>query len=370
MQKVLVLLLFSTLSFAQAATQSTAQPKSTPASPRPSATPDVVPLNAPSASPAAAVAPTDPVVTIQGFCPDKQGATGADCKTVITRAEFDKLASALNPSMPESTKRQLASGLAQMVVLSRLAEDRGIDKKPETQEVLRFARMQTLSQLFFRDMQQEAANISPADVQNYYNQHKDQFAQATLQRVFIPKSSPEPDKKLDEAAIKAEATKIHEAAAAPAADFSKLQQQAYTDLGLKSTPPPVDLKDVRRDNLPPGQVKAFDLAPGQLSDVMDEPGGYYLYKMVSKKTPEVSELDAEIRRTVEQERMKEKMEALTAKVKPEFNEAYFGGSAPAAPGAPRITGGGNSGVTQAPPPASKAPVSPAPKRNATPKTPK
>src|SRR3954467_6466704 len=71
-----------------------APPRSTPpaqAAPAPARSAAPAPA---TTAPAANVAPTAPVLTLEGFCAEpKPGA--AECKTVITRAEFDRLASAL-----------------------------------------------------------------------------------------------------------------------------------------------------------------------------------------------------------------------------------------------------------------------------------
>ena len=61
------------------------------------------------------VAPDAAVITIQGICdtPAAKAAAGSAqpksaCKTVITRAQFEGLASALQPNMNPAMKRRLA----------------------------------------------------------------------------------------------------------------------------------------------------------------------------------------------------------------------------------------------------------------------
>ena len=315
------------------------------------------------------VAPTAPVITIAGFCPGKQ-ATAADCKTEVSRAEFERLAHALNPNMPEQTKAQLANAYARILVMSKLAQDRGLADKPDTKEAMHFLEMQTLSQLLVRDVQEEAAKVSAADVKKYFDEHAGQFSQATLQRIFIPKAPPNPQEKTDEAAVKAESDKILAAAKAPGADFTKLQKQAYDDLKITATPPPTELKDVRRDNVPPGQASAFELKEGEVSSAIDEPGGIYIYKMVTKKTPTMVEVEPEIRKTVEQERMQSEMEKLTANIKPQLNNAYFAGAGERpTPPSMQLPPAGTPKVTPKPPAASKPPAT-APKSSTAPKTPK
>lgn len=353
MRQVFVVLLLSSLTFAQTASKAQA----------------TAPLQTPAASAAektAELAPSAAVITVAGFCPGKQ-ARGADCNTEVSRAEFEKLVKALNPAMPEPTKRQLANAYARMIVMAKLAEERGIAKKPEVQEVLRFTEMQTLSQLFVRELQEEAAKIPPAEVDKYYNDHAGQYTQATLQRVFIPKMPPNAQEKVDEAAVKAEGAKIVAAAKAPDADFGKLQKQAYEDLKITATPPPTDLKDVRRDNIPPGQAKAFDLKAGEVSEAIEEPGGIYIYRVVSKKTLTQPEVEQDIKKVIEQERMQSTLEKLTGNIKPELNETYFGGPAGERPQPPQLLP--PQTVTPKPAPAPKAPAA-APKSSTAPKTPK
>lgn len=355
MRLFLTVLVLSSLSLAQTASK----PQTTTP---PSAAAPAAPAERP-----ADITPSTPVVTINGFCPGKQ-AGSADCKTEISKADIDKLASSVGA--PEARKRELANAYAQSLVMSTLAQERGIDKKPETQEVLHLLQMQTLSQMLARQIQQEAANIPPADIAKYYTEHANQYEQATLQRVFIPKMPANPQEKVDEAAVKAEGGKIAIAAKAPNADFAKLQKQAYTDLEITATPPPTELKDVRRDNIPPTQAKAFDAKEGEVSEPIDDAGGIYIYKVVSKKKLTQPEVEQDIKKTLEQERAQALMSKLVGNIKLDYNEAYFGGPAAARPGPPSLQMDGPTGAPKAAPPATKPPASVPKSSTTTPKTPK
>ena len=353
MRLFLAVLILSSLSIAQTAT-----------APQTTTTP------APSAAQAekpAEVTPATAVVTINGFCPGKQ-AGSPDCKTEISRADLEKLASAVGA--PEARKRELANAYAQSLVMSALAQERGLDKKPETQEVLRLSQMQVLSQALARQIQQEAANVPAADIAKYFTEHASQYEQATLQRIFIPKMPPNRQEKVDPAAVKAEGVKIATAAKAPNADFTQLQKQAYTDLKITDTPPPTELKDVRRDNIPVTQAKAFDAKEGEVSEPIDDAGGIHIYKVISKKKLTQPEVEQDIKKTLEQERAQALMSKLVGNIKLDYNEAYFGGPA-AAPRPPALQGP----ATKPAPPATSAPVTkppaPAPKSSTTtPKPPK
>jgi len=47
--------------------------------------------------------------------------------------------------------------------------------------------------------------------------------------------------------------------------------------------PTVNLPAVRRTGLPPAHVAVFDLKVGEVSQVITDNGGHYIYKVVSKK---------------------------------------------------------------------------------------
>jgi PPIC-type PPIASE domain len=338
MFRLLTLVLFSTLAFSQVAPPPKGAPAATPPAAKP-ATP---------ATPAAEtdVAPTAAVITIDGLCNGKVPETpSADCKTVITRADFEKLVNAIDPQMPAPRRQQLADAYSRMLIMSDIAEQRGLANSPESQQVLHFTRMQALMQLLGRQVQKEAANVPAAETEKYYNEHAQQFEQAEFQRLFIPKTPPCGEKPPDEKTLAAEGEKIR-AAAAAGGDFEKLQKQAYDDLGIKTPPPPTAAGTLRRESIPSSQAKVFDLQPGQVSEVLNEPGGLYIFKLQSKKKLTLAEVTPEINRVLEQERMREAVDKLTKNVKPELNQAYFGASA------------GPEGMPQGRPPAGGSPRRP------------
>lgn len=339
MSRLFAFVLFSALAFSQAAPPAKSAPAATPQTAKP-ATP---------AKPAekAEVPPTAAVITIGGICNGKVPATpSAECKTVITRADFEKLVDALDPQMPIARRRQLADAYSRMLVMSEMAEQRGIQNTPEAQQILHFTHMQALMQLLGREIQKEAAKVPPAETEKYYHEHAQRYEQGKFQRIFIPKTPPGGEKPADEKTLEAEGQKVR-AAAATGGDIEKLQKQAYDDLGIKTPPPPTATEMQRRESLPPSQAKIFDLQPGQISEVMNEPGGLYIFKLDSTKKLTLAEVTPEINRVLEQERMKDAVEKLTQRVKPELNQEYF--EAPAGPGAMPAQRPGAGGPARRPP---------------------
>jgi hypothetical protein len=341
MNKVLsIFLLLSSLALAQAV----ASPKTPPSEPAQAAVPehhddDTEP---PPAS-AARVSPTAPVITVHGLC-DNRAKVGtstdgvrsghstsgdSDCKIVITRAQFELLTDSLNPQMAALAKRQLADAYPRILLFAATARELGLDQDPHFQEMLHFAAERLLSEVLTRSMQQKAGDISDAELQKYYDQNPTKFERIELLRIFIPLreqfiSGKEEPVALEETAMKAEAEKIH-AAAAAGGDFQQLQQQAFEAAHLKSSSPNVSLGKLPIGRLPLDHQKVFDLERGQVSGLISDSTGYYVYKVVSKEMTPLSQAKPEIHNLIQAQKMQASTDALLKTISSEVNADYFGG---------------------------------------------
>jgi hypothetical protein len=326
-------------------------------------------------APKAEVGPGDPVITVNGFCADpaKQGSA---CKTVVTRAQFEKLTEALQPGMSLSLRLNVANAYARNMRMSAAAEKRGLDKTPAFAEEMRFARMQLLAQDLNRALQADANNISDADLEAYYKKNESSYEQATVARIFVPRAkkivppqaepegavssdgqsavTPRADEKADakaSTALPTEAQKkadeearqqaAEEAMTKVAADLraravngedpDKLQIEAYTEAGIPGTTPNTKLEKVRRATLPLQHEKVMDLKPGEVSEVFSDPGGaHFIYKIISKETLTLEAVKTEIRTAISTQRYRDSMKGFQGDVV--FSDAYF--NPPGKTGAP------------------------------------
>jgi hypothetical protein len=338
-QRGLVCLLLAGLAWGQA-TNATPAAKPQPSSATPSSTADAKP--AADAKPEAPpVAPDAPVITIQGSC-DNPSADKADCKTVVTRAEFEQLVNAIAPTMPASAKKQFASRYATALVMARKAHEMGADQGPKFDEMMKLARMQVAAQQLSQTVQQKASEVPDKDIEDYYNKNLAAYQQVNLERVFIPKSKQQdsPKEKLSEAetekrkkdaeeAMKTEADKLR-ARAAAGEDFSKLQAEAYQAAGFKTTPPQTKMTKMRRNTLPPTQASVFDMKTGEISPVIADMSGYYIYKVGEKDTLPLSQVHDEIFGSLKSQRVQEAMQSIQQSATPTLNDDYFG-AGPATP---------------------------------------
>jgi len=369
----------------------------------------------PASPPKAAQAPSDtsaaladdtPVITVEGVCAPQPKATTAkgattatkpatsakpaasDCKTVITKAQFEKLADALSPTpLNPQQKKALAARLAQIIPMANAATKKGLDKSPKYAETLKYAKMQILAGEMITSIQQEAAKVPQEDIENYYKKNPEAFEQFVLERLYVPRTkqvepetkevelkdensaklTPEQEKaKQAEAKEKAEQaeqdmTKLADSLRTRAAggeDFVKLQKEAYDAAGIKIESPTVTLPKMRRTGLPPAQASVFDLKVGEVSPVISDSGGHYIYKVDSKDAMPLDQAQTEIHNRLQGDRSREMMEKVTGSVKTVQNEAYFGGAAQSMMGQrpmppQRVPGNPPAAQQQTPPPAPK-----------------
>jgi len=293
---------------------------------------------------ASAVAPDSAVLTVKGLCPGKSSETGASsadptCRVVITRAQFELLSAAIHANAPIQ-KRQLATSYPRIMAMAHEAERLGLDKQAHFQQMIAFSRLQLLSQELLHKFQDEASQVPENEIQDYYRDHSSAFERATLERITVPdirqveaanpatasgEERPAQTEK-DKAAMKQEAETLR-AAAMKGEDFAKLQKQAYDFARLNTPAPPTSLLKARRASLPPQQQSAFDLKPGEVSPVISDAGGYFIYKLVASETEPLEEARAEIHKKLEEQRMRALMQKVQDSVTTDVNQAYFGSAA-------------------------------------------
>jgi hypothetical protein len=377
----LMCVLLWTLAWGQAAPGG---PPSAPASQTPG---NPAAAQAPPSAPvdkSASVPPEAPVLTIKGVCPSPakttaaaagkavSGKTGAektagqasktpaaDCKTVITKAEFERLANGLAPNVTPQLKHQLATVYPRLLAMSQAAEKKGLENTPRFKETMKFAKMQILTNELQHNIQEEAAKVPEQDITDYYKKNPEAYEQYNLDRLFVArlkqaesdakenegddkdeKLTPEQQKakeeqdKAKEAQGEQEMTKLAESLRARAAageDFIKLQKEAFETAGMKIESPTINLPKIRRAGLPAAHAAVFDLKPGEVSQVISDSGGHYIYKLNSKEQIPQDQVKDEIKATLQNQRTREAMDKYQNSFQVETNEAYFGPPGPAGP---------------------------------------
>jgi parvulin-like peptidyl-prolyl isomerase len=315
---------------------------------------------------AAKIGPATAVITIPGLCdqPAADKSKAADCKTVVTRAEFEQLLDAVAPTIAAPARKQLATQYGMALVMVHKAHELGLDQGPKYQELMRVARIGVLTKALSQKLQEQAEKISGKEIETYYHNNEAAFQEVDLQRIFIPRSKQtveSKDKSSDEAAAKDAAKKEQQESeeamkklaealrgrAAAGEDFAKLQDEAIAASGFKGKPP-TRLGKVRRTSLPPDQGEVFNLKVGETSQLITTPNGYLVYKVGDKDTLPLDHVREEISTTLQSQRMQDAMQAIQQSATPELNPKYFGDATAEGP---------RGHAPEAAPPAVKAPES-------------
>lgn len=105
-------------------------------------------------------------------------------------------------------------------------------------------------------------------------------------------------------------------------DPEKLQKAAFAAGGLPGTPPTPKMDKVRRTSLPPAHQSVMELKVDEVSEVISDPSGNYIYKMISKEAMPLDAAKTEIRNTISAQRYREAMQKFQNNA--DLNDAYFG----------------------------------------------
>ena len=319
-----------------------------------------------SALTATGVAPDDVVISIRGFCdqellvegttaqksqiatsksdqgnpktPDQPTAASnaaqaksADCKTEITRAQFERLTDALGIGEDRSNRIRTAVRYPEMLLYAQKARELELEKDPRFQEKVKYTYLQLLWQSQNEDLARKANDVSDAEVEQQYRQHPEMFEQVDLLRIFVPNErkhsnipgSPAKIEELraaDEAAMKTEAEQIRRKAVA-GGDFEKLELEAYRFAGYgPDDAPDIKLGMTNRAEMPREYTKAvFDLKPGRVSGLIVAPQGWHIVKVQSRATIPLREAKHLLQRL----RLQEAQDSLKSSIGADFNNAYF-----------------------------------------------
>lgn len=344
MRYAFVCLLLAAMAWGQAASPPPPPAEQPGASPNSAANP-----TAGKEGEASSVASDAAVITITGLCDHPaadKAAADPNCKTVITRAEFEKMLDAVQPNMPPRVRRQFAMRYSMALVMAEKAHEMGLDQGPKYEVRMKLMRIQVLSQEFNQAQQEKASQVSDQDIESYYKSHTPDFEEVNLQRIFVPRAQQPPASKVklsaaaeekrrkdSEAVMKKEADKIR-ADAVAGQDFGKLQAEAYQTAGMKTKAPTTKMGEVRRSGLPPAQATVMDLKTGDISAVISDASGYYIFKVGAKDEAPLDKVKEEIRGALRNQRMQEQLQAMQQSATPTLDESYFGPEMPPMHGMP------------------------------------
>ena len=248
-----------------------------------------------------------------------------------TAAEVDKLIALLPPQNQAQARVQPQQILSQLLILQKLAEEAvkdELDKRPPYKEQLELTRTQILAQAELT-IHNNSIPVTAADQEQYYKDHPDKFQEAKVRVIYIAfnpapdKTGPDGKKLLVEAEAKAKIEDLRKQIVG-GADFGKLARENSDDKA--SAGKDGDFGTIKHNSPYPEPIKTavFALKPGEMSQAIRQPNGFYLIRLEDLHTQTYEEVSAQLLTDMRQERFQEWLKALQGQyaVKVE-NPAYF-----------------------------------------------
>jgi peptidyl-prolyl cis-trans isomerase C len=278
----------------------------------------------PQAQAAAAPIPPDTVVaTLEG--------------RKFTYGDFERFLRSLPPQAQQAFQRDRKSLLQQIALMMRLsseAEKAQLDQKGPYKEQLEIARMNILAQANINE-KFSTFRVGAEDQQKYYEANKDRYGQVKVKVLYVafsnaPAPASAPKKPLSEAEAKAKIEKLL-AEARGGADFVKLVKANSDD--ATSSAKDGDFGSIKKtDNIPePIKATIFALKPGEISQPVRQPNGFYLFRAEEITAQSYPEVKDQIFTELKQAKFKEWLEGVRANLDITIQNQDFLKTAPAPP---------------------------------------
>lgn len=254
----------------------------------------------------------------------------------LTVEEIQKMISALPPPMQQTAARDRKQFLQQYALMQRLvamAEKAKLDQQSPLKEAIAFGRMQALMNAQL-DAAYKEIIITVDEQKRYYEEHKDDYAQAKVTVIYVsfssaPAASVGAKRPLTEAQARAKIERIR-AEIVAGADFVKMVKLHSED--ATSAAKDGDFGTIRRtDNIPEAiRNVVFALKPKEISEPIRQPNGFYLFRLEEASTRSFEAVRDEIFTKQKEVRFKEWLAKMNSglDVKYLHDEYFWSSSSP------------------------------------------
>jgi parvulin-like peptidyl-prolyl isomerase len=254
------------------------------------------------------------------------------------RSELESMINRLPPNVAQNfflDKRNFLIQYALVQRLAEMAEKDGVSEEEPHRTRLAYQRAVYLAQAAM-DKAAIRIQVKMEEQQQYYEEHKQDFANARVRVIYVSfNDNPPPakDPKAKRPRTSAEAEKLARELVAKAragADFAALARQFSDDAETQVKGGefrPVKPNDA---NLPPEiRTAIFALKPGQVSDPVRQTGGFWIFRLDDYVVPAFSEVQNEVYEVLREARFREWIEGVQKGLRIEFrDESYLGAGSP------------------------------------------
>jgi peptidyl-prolyl cis-trans isomerase C len=228
---------------------------------------------------------------------------------------------------------QIRKAFGELKVFVERARKEGIDKSEGTRLRVLIERSSILAQAYRNNLRDlSSKQISDADVEQYYNQHPEEFEEVRARHILV--STQPDDESTDPAGKDSKPKAISKDEAGRKAqmlldrvrkgeDFAKLAEEHSDDKGSKEKGG--DLGYFGRGTMVEEfQNAAFALKPGQVSDLVESPFGFHIIKLEDHRQKSLADPASkqQITEKVKQEKLKKQIEDIVARSGVEVAEDF------------------------------------------------
>jgi parvulin-like peptidyl-prolyl isomerase len=246
----------------------------------------------------------DPKIVIDPEKPDQVIAT-VDGQP-FTQLDLQLLMVTMNKTQQDAVRSNPVEALRMygwLKKMAQLAEKEGLHKESPYQQRIEMGRLTVLSEAIIQRQEQNDV-LPPETLKGYYERMKDQFSSANLKLIYLSFTN-----ETEELQAKKKAEELHTKLKA-GADFVALVKEHSKDQTTREKDgdyPPVK----RSDDIPETVKKTiFGLKPGEISQPLRLPNGYYLFKLISFKEESYAEVKDKLYVDVKQQRSRDWMQKM------------------------------------------------------------
>lgn len=291
--------------------------------------PPATPANPAPATPAAPEVHLPPSLTLH---PPPAAANGVVAEVggqKLTADDVKKLVAGAPPQIKQGLVRDPKSVIQYLFTVRHLAsegEKAKLDQESPTKEQLEFSRFQVLAQADI-DHQTRQLQVADAELQKYYQDHKDDFEEAKIKVIYVAFGPPggasdKPMRSEAEASSKADGLVKQ---LRGGADFGKLAKENSDDPSSAAREGDYGRPLHRTDRISEN-VKStiFALKPGDVSEPVKQGNGFYIFKLVEKSSEPFDSVKDRIVTEIKQQRIKAVVDGIQKQYEVKVDdEAFF-----------------------------------------------
>jgi parvulin-like peptidyl-prolyl isomerase len=244
----------------------------------------------------------------------------------VTQGEIERFIQGLAPqaqkALANQGRRPLGDEYVLMLILSQEALSHHLDSTPAFQEMLLLRRRQLLAATEYQEIVRQSP-VTPEEISSYFAAHQSEFEEPQICQVWIrkkPEGAKEGTPGFTAEEAKTRAEEIRKALSS-GDDPKKVAEKYQMPNVVRVDANP---QFVHRGQMRPDMEKAaFELKPGQVSEVFDLGLSLAFIQVVSRKVEELKDVSSKIENTLRQQKINSALDALKKKATVWMDDGYF-----------------------------------------------